>query len=244
MGNIDTRNTYKQKLHNKLTIMKDGETPNEMWEILGSDMKEVARETLDIKERTSKKVKSAEIERLSMKQMKLRDDIEAAADKENRKELKSERNQIIRNIKEIIKIEENKQMDGDLKQIEKYKEDSNKCYQAVRFIKSKKPRKTLEIFDEERNLIGSEDEQIVVITKYFKELFHKSEETCMPVIKPKTMEPPFHHQEIEKAARKLKNNKSTGSDEIHAEVVNMHPRSYMHRYQRYSIKLLKVEITL
>ena len=114
-------------------------------------------------------------------------------------------------------------MDGDLRQIEKYKEDSNKCYQTVRFIKSKKPRKTLEIFYEERNLIGSEDEQIVVITKYFKELFHKSDETCMPVIQPKTVEPPFHHQETEKAARKLKNNKSTGSDEIHAELVKHEP---------------------
>ena len=50
MGNIDTRNTYKQKLHNKLTNRKEIETPNEMWERLGSDMKEVARERTDIKE--------------------------------------------------------------------------------------------------------------------------------------------------------------------------------------------------
>ena len=37
------------------------------------------------------------------------------------------------------------------------------------------------------------------------------------------MEPPFEYEEVRKAARKLKNNKSTGRDEVNAEYIKYAP---------------------
>ena len=51
----------------------------------------------------------------------------------------------------------------------------------------------------------------------------------MPEIKPTKMEPPFNYQEVQKAANKLKNNKSTGSDGINAELVKYAPQ-YLYKH--------------
>ena len=66
-------------------------------------------------------------------------------------------------------------------------------------------------------MVTSEDEQVKIITKYFQDLFSS---TGRPdVVEPAPMDPPFVTEEIETAAKKLKNNKATGSDGVHAEQI-------------------------
>ena len=89
-------------------------------------------------------------------------------------------------------------------------------------MNSRKPRKSLAIYDEKFRLVMSENEQIDIITKYFQELFFSEEDTLIPVATVMTT-PPFTSREIQRAARKLKNNKATGRDEAHVEFIKHGP---------------------
>ena len=55
----------------------------------------------------------------------------------------------------ILWYDNDKQLDLELQDIEKYKDDSNKCYQAIRKIQSRKSQRPLVIFDSELNRILS-----------------------------------------------------------------------------------------
>ena len=107
LENIETRSKYKQELDIKLNQIEERETPDKMWKNITSTLKEVASDTLGMKESKSKKCMSTEIEKLSKEQMKLRDDSEATKDKEVRRKLKMQRNQIMNSIKNIVKKEKN-----------------------------------------------------------------------------------------------------------------------------------------
>ena len=116
-----------------------------------------------------------------------------------------------------MKSENDKMLDLKLQDIEKYKDDSNKCHQAIRKIKSHKPQKPLSIFDMNHERVTSEDDQLTIITEYFTKLFASDDKP--EDVTPEKMEPAYTAEEIEKAACKLKNNKATGRDEVHAEFI-------------------------
>ena len=102
-----------------------------------------------------------------MQQKKLKNDAESTIDKTERIELKKLRNLVLKQIKCQLKTESNNRLDEELQDIERYKDDSNKCYQAIRKVDSHKPRKALAIFNEQNQFIASETEQLHVITEYF-----------------------------------------------------------------------------
>lgn len=86
-------------------------------------------------------------------------------------------------IKYTAKAETNKQIEGDIKKIEKYKDDSkNRCHQAIRKIKSKNSKKPLIVKDKEGKIVASEKGQMNLITEFFKELFCSDE--IAPIINP------------------------------------------------------------
>ena len=72
-------------------------------------------------------------------------------------------------------------LDQELKDIETYKNDSNKCYQAIRKINSHKPNKPLAIFDANYNRVTSTQDQVTIITDYFTKLF-TSEDTPIRIL--------------------------------------------------------------
>ena len=157
------------------------------------------------------------IKSLSEKQKKIRNDVESTKDKKKRTLLKKERSKTLKDLKKLLKEEEENQLDEELKQIEQHKDDSNKYNQSIRQVNSHKPKKPLAIYDEHFHLITSESEQLETITKYFKELF-SSEDRPEPV-QPAQMNPPYTTEEIKKAAKKVKNNKATGCDNVYAELI-------------------------
>ena len=95
--------------------------------------------------------------------------------------------------------------------------DSTKYYQPFRKVNSRKPKKPLAIYDEQLRLVTSEGEQVELITKYFKELFSSND--TPDAVEPAMMTPPFTPDEIERAAKKLNNNKVTDRDDVHAEFI-------------------------
>ena len=62
-----------------------------------------------------------------------------------------------------------------LKEIEKYKGDSNKYYQAICKFNLRKFKKPLKIYDEKFNLITQKKEQVSIISKFFQKLFSSGE---------------------------------------------------------------------
>ena len=84
-----------------------------------------------------------------------------------------------------------------------------------------KPKKPLVIKDKEGKIVGSEEEQVKLITEFFRELFSSDE--IPPTINPAEMNPPFSKEEVKKATSKLKNNKSCGKDGINAELLKYAP---------------------
>ena len=119
---------------------------------------------------------------------------------------------------------ENSRMESELAEIEKYKDDSNKYYQAIRNVNAHKPKELLKIYDDKKQFVASEAEQLEIITEFFEKLFSRvGTETDEVYIESKKMEPPFTAEEIQTAARKLKNNKSTGPDEVKAEFIKHAP---------------------
>ena len=78
----------------------------------------------------------------------------------------------------------------------------------MRKVNSKKPKKSLKIYDDSFNLITSEEDQISKITEVFDDLF-SSDETQISVT-PEKMESPFTPEEIQKALQKLKKTRQQG----------------------------------
>ena len=128
-----------------------------------------------------------------------------------------ERNKTLKQLKKELRNDNDKQLDLELRDIEKYKDDPNKCYQAIKKIQSHKPQKPLVIFYSELNRITSAEDQVTVITDHFTNLFRSEDK---PVnVPPVKMEPEYNAEEIETAAKKLKNNKAAGRNEVNAELI-------------------------
>ena len=108
-------------------------------------------------------------------------------------------------------------------QIEAYKDDSNKCYQAIRIINSNKPKKLLIVHGKGMMYAGSEKEQANIITKHFKNMFTVVTADEPTIIKPAEMKTPFTTEEIEKASKSMKNQNSVGEDGLNAEYVKYGP---------------------
>ena len=77
------------------------------------------------------------------------------------------------------------------------------------------PKEPPKIYDDGFNLITSVEDQISKITEFFDDLF-SFDETQISVT-PEKMEPSFTPEETQKRSKKLKNNKTTRSDGVHAE---------------------------
>ena len=103
--------------------------------------------------------------------------------------------------------------------MENNKNNMSKCFEAMREIKAMKPKKPLIIKDpDSQNIIGNKSEQTKIITNHFKNQFYK-QAPPIPNIQPKPMRKPFTSEEIKKAVKRLKNNKSPGADNVKAELL-------------------------
>ena len=212
------RKQYQDRLQDKLVKERgNNEHPNDSWNKISKICKETAKETIGIKEPNKTQSSSHIIDQLSKKQRKLKSDAESCRNKKQIIKLKRERNQTIKHLQKELRSENDTALDLELKDIEKYKDDSNKCYQAIQKINSHKPRKPLTIFDNDFKRITSEEDQVVVITDHFSKLFSYGDKPSKPT--PSMMDPPYTSEEIEKAAGKLKNKKAVGRDEVQAELI-------------------------
>ena len=97
-----------------------------------------------------------------MKEM--RDEAESNQNKQQRQRLKTERNKVFKKLRNQLKSKKTAELDEELKVIEAYKDDPSKYYQAMGKVNSKKPKKSLKVYDASFNLITSEEDRISKIT--------------------------------------------------------------------------------
>ena len=138
-----TRQCHAPELNDKLRQSSiSNMSPNEAWKTTSEICKETAKGAFGTKEANQKPSSSNDVQELSSKQKKLRDGAESNQNKQQRKQLEKERNKVLKKPRNQLKFEKTAKQDEELKEIEAYKNDSSKYYQAMRKVISKKPKKS------------------------------------------------------------------------------------------------------
>ena len=177
------------------------------------------------KKNKQKKTDNQDVKALSETRQRIRKQMEQCKNQNKIKELRKERKRLMKSINKTLKEIEETEVEILLKDIEEKKDDSNKCYEAITTLKRRKLKKPLLIKNQETGYIaGTPKEQADIITRHFSNMLAPdSFKNNFISYKPCEMTTPFNSEEIEEAAHRLKNNKSTGIDEIKAELIKYAP---------------------
>ena len=96
-------------------------------------------------------------------------------------------------------------------------------YKAIRSIRITDPQKLHLLIDGKDGKTTDETEQVKIITDYFRNTVYDETTTPMKHVPPKEMLTPFTQEEITKANRSPRNNKSTVTDNICTELLKYSP---------------------
>ena len=119
-----------------------------------------------------------------------------------------------------MKNEEETEVNTYLTEMESLKDNSTKFHSALRSLNNRMPKKPLIVKNENGEIAGSDDGQAKIVTTHFKKMlapeqYFKNFENYPA----HEMSKPFTCEEIGKAVKSLKNGKSSGIDNINAELI-------------------------
>ena len=210
----------KQTLYNQ-EIQKNFQpsvatSPQEQWTYIADVCKDTGEEILGHKERKHK-INDPELKELSQKSHKLHLDISASKDKNKHANLRSERKRTIQLIRKKSQTISHRSL----------RKNSNKYYQVLRSINNNKRKQPLCVQDEDGNIVSSEKDQAEIISHHFCQLLAPDDASTNTIksYAPCAMITPFTGDEIYEAAKSMKNGKSSGIDDIHAEHIKYAPSS-------------------
>ena len=126
-------------------------------------------------------------------------------------------------IKELIKKEKEKIIEKELEEIASKHTDVSKCFEAVRLLQRKKPKKRLIVYNGNGDMVNTEKQQADEITNFFREIFEKDNQGTAKEYPPSSMKKPCTKEEISMASKKLINGKSPSIDNMHAEYIKYAP---------------------
>ena len=135
---------------------------------------------------------------------------------------KKERKKVLNEIRTLIRAEENRKVNEKLEHIENVTDDSRKMFYAIKDLQKQQTTKKL-LIDGNHGLTSNPQQQVKIITSYFKDQFTKGAEE-LKNIEPKHMVNEFTTKEVEAAMKKLKYGKSPGIDEMRAEHLKNGPQ--------------------
>ena len=96
-------------------------------------------------------------------------------------------------------------------------------FAAVRELNRKQDGNII-VEDSEGNQLNSSEQKVEKITEYFENIFKQEVTEPYPEIEPQALRIPITEHEVKSATKKLKNNKSPGSDNVQAELIKYGPR--------------------
>ena len=95
-------------------------------------------------------------------------------------------------------------------------------YNAIRNSNRNKPKGEI-VVDTENGITTNKEEAIKIVTNWFNKTFNVENQSNFPEIPPTEMKQPFTGEEVNRAIKSLKNNKSAGVD-ITAEQLKYGPK--------------------
>ena len=152
---------------------KKKETAQDAWNNIKQACIKAGETIIGKKFPKTKKSTSDTVKTLSQKQKQLGQQINSCCDKAERRKMQKERNSIMKNIHQIIDDEETSRIMQSVEEIETYKNDSNRMYQAVRILQKKQTKNIL--VTGEDGLTKDSKEQLEIITNFRK---HRQNGRC------------------------------------------------------------------
>ena len=220
----ENQEKYKKCLKSLINEQKleQNLTSQETWNKIVKSCKQAGEVVLG-KVPRNRKSDDQQLQILSRKSQKIRQDINSCKDKNTREVKRKERKEIKKQTKNRMMELKELEINAILTDIESMKDDSNKYHQAVRNLKRLKPKQTLCVQDKEGNIAGIQKQQATFITEYFKEMLGPQIDEIRNTYHPTKMKNEFTADEIQRAAKNMKNSKSAGIDGIIAEYIKYGP---------------------
>ena len=156
LKDAENQKKYKEVVQNK--ILNIDEKKNEKWSNTVKICLEAAEEVVGRIKR-GKQCQDLELEKWSKIQKKLRADIEASKSKNDRENMRKQRNEILNKIHQRKTKLERDKIKEKIEEIGIHKEDSNRMYQVVRQLQSKDNNKI--IVNTEDGVTANESKQIL-----------------------------------------------------------------------------------
>ena len=150
-----------------------------------------------------KKSNNPNIVNLSNRQKNLGILANATRDPDARKELLKQRNQIMNEITPKKSEEKHQRTLENIKEIEESRNESQRMYKAVKAIQSTTTQAQLYI-EKEDGYTTNPEQQIEIITDFFRGMFSQKDLAKLSEIPPMKMEEPFTKSEIHQAVNSLK----------------------------------------
>ena len=189
-----------------------------------NNCKEAGKAELGVQSKKKFSDENKEITTLSDEKHRLKNKISQCNSNEARQKLQEVRKNVGKKINTKLKAKEEEELDRQMEKLEQIKDDNTRYHYVMRRLHNKKSKTTILVKDEEGNVPGSTAEKIKVIGAYFKSTLApedmKEEYLSIP---PCEMSNKFTSEEIQKLAKRLNNNKASGSDELHAEFIKHAP---------------------
>ena len=141
LNDLNIREKYQIEVTKIYDEVKDFKDNQEQWTHLVSSCHQAGKEILGEVPRSVKHQEKT-LEELSKKQRKTKEDIEKCQSKETRSELRKDRNNTMKLIRKRIQVIEDQELNHKLEEIEKHKDDSRRCFIAIKELNRKKEKKT------------------------------------------------------------------------------------------------------
>ena len=225
LKNEENKKKYQEEVQKKIDVtrVKNNVSQNvqEKWKNIVDTCTIAAKETIGIRKK-KKNSEDEEVVKLSKQQLKLKNDINACKNKNKRDEMRIVRNTILKKIHKKLQDIENHKTEEILEELESSNDDSTRMYKAIKLLKIQEPKKRI-LVDGENGVITDEKQQVEIISNFFEKTFKSEGAEEIPITPPKEMKTPFTGDEVKKAVKSLKNNKSPGADNLKAELIKYGP---------------------
>ena len=218
LGNPIYLKKYKTAVENKLKELPG----NAGWEEVGKLAVTAGEETLGTAQRKKNFIINDELKKLSEKKLKLRRERESCQNETLSKKKGKEIGQIKAKTDKIKKRETEKSLLNLILDVEKNSDDSRRMHAANRILNNKEGKSIIVVEDKE-GIVHNPQKKVEIITHFFETSFKQEKTEKLPEIKPQELKNPITAKEVKEATKKLKNNKSTGCDNIKAELIKYGP---------------------
>ena len=110
-------------------------------------------------------------------------------------------------------------------------DDTRKMFEATRALSNTKQSEPISVVNENNQLVANDEDKAVIIRNWFLQHYTGSEPPLAPFTgPPRPLSTPITQLEVELAARKLKNGKAVGPDEIPNELLKHAPPIFFQEY--------------